>query len=144
MQIKYKIGVCGDCGKEKLIVVKSKKLCYYCSLKQQRKRTITRKKLRGTYVDNSKLTKFYKEFYDNHPTKKCFESDEFISNYKSWNCHHIIEKAKHPEFTFNEEVCVLLTLEKHALWHSLTEENRELKMPKTYQRYLELKEQFKI
>lgn len=142
MIAKYKTGVCKGCGKEKLIVVKSKKLCYYCNIKASIQRTKERKIKKGTYLDYDKLGTFYREFYEQHPTKRCYESDRYIRNGKHWNVHHVLEKRQYPEHIFNSDVCVLLTLELHSLWHTLSDEDRAIKMPKTYNRYLELLDKY--
>ena len=141
---KYKQGICSGCGKEKLIIVKSKRLCYYCKLKESIKRTKERKIKKGKYIDYDKLGTFYKQFYEQHPTRRCFESGQPIYNGKPWNCHHVLEKKHYPEHIFNSDVCVLLTLELHSLWHTLSDEDRATKMPKTYARYLELLEKYNI
>jgi len=142
MTPKYKTGVCKGCGKEKLIIVKSKSLCYYCKIKASAQRTKERKIKKGTSLDYGKLATFYREFYERHPTRKCFESGRFIYDGKHWNVHHCLEKKRYPEHIFNPDVCVLLTLQLHSLWHTLSEEDRKIKMPKTYTRYLELLEKY--
>ena len=145
MQIKYLKGICKRCNKEKIIINKSKKLCLYCNQKASIERSQLRKKERikqGKDVDKSKLTKFYKDFYENHPTRTCFETNEPIVYYRSWNCHHLLEKKDYPQYAFIDEICVLLTLEMHALWHSLLEEDRPIKMPKTYKQYLLIKNKY--
>lgn len=98
--------------------------------------------MNGKDVDSSKLTKFYKDFYIKHQTKCCFETDEFIGNYRSWNCHHLLEKKKYPQYALLDDICVLLTLEMHSLWHSLNDEDKAKKMPKTYAQYLLIKNKY--
>lgn len=145
MQIKYKTGLCSVCEKERLIVNKSKKLCLFCNQKASVERSRIRRKERiaqGKELDKSKLARFYKKFYEQHPTKTCFETDEPITSYKSWNCHHLLEKKNYPQYAFLIDICVLLTLEMHALWHSLDEQNRAEKMPRTYKQYMIIKSKY--
>lgn len=138
MQIKYKKGICAACGKEKLITQKSKKLCYYCQAKASAKRSIERKIKQGKFIDKSALLKFYESFYNKQPEKICFETGVPIPNFRIWNVHHVLEKHKYPEYTFNEDVCVLLTLEQHSLWHGLNDSDKQIKMPKTWKKYQQL------
>lgn len=145
MQIKYKTAICSRCEKEKLIVNKSRKLCLFCNQKASLERAQLRRKeriLNGKELDKSKLAKFYKDFYNTHPTKRCFETNEPIRSYRSWNCHHLLEKKDYPQYAFIDEICVLLTLEMHSLWHSLSNENRAKKMPNTYNQYLLIKNKY--
>jgi hypothetical protein len=142
--VTYKKGICNNCGKEKLIVIKSRKLCYICSAKVSAQRTYERKLKKGTLLDYSKLKQFYADFYNNHPTQICFETGVKIYNGKHFNVHHVLEKKDYPEHMFNTDICVLLTLEAHSLWHSLSNIDRQLKMPKTYCKLLELKKKYNI
>lgn len=145
MRIKYKNDICSGCSKDRLIVNKSKKLCLFCNQKASVERSRIRRKERiaqGKELDKSKLARFYKKFYEEHPTKTCFETNEPITNYRSWNCHHLLEKRHYPQYAFLNDICVLLTLEMHALWHSLDEQNRCEKMPKTYKQYMTIKEKY--
>lgn len=142
MQQKYKLGICSCHGKERLIYNKRKNQCYYGYVAESRKRTLERKRKKGTLIDKVALQKFYKQFWDSQPVKVCYETEEPLFKFRSWHVHHIIEKAPHPEHIFNMDVCVLLTLQMHRLWHDLAEEDRPIQMPKTYARYIELKNKY--
>lgn len=147
IKIKYKLGICkGGCSTtEKIIYNKSKGLCYYCNVKAMVKRQNDRRKMKiekGLALDSNKLQSFYKSFYKQHPTKRCFETNEEILYFKSWNCHHLLEKHKYPHLAYNVDICVLLTLEQHRLWHDIDDEKRKELMPKTYEQYCKIKNKY--
>lgn len=144
MQQKFKEGVCKQCNKLKLITNKSKQLCLHCNQIQSLKRTLARRNLKiqaGKVVDLSKMAKFYKEFWAVTP-HYCFETNQPLYTYRAWHVHHLLEKKDYPQYALNNDVCVLLTLQQHALWHSLTDSDRAIKMPKTYKKYLEIKQKY--
>lgn len=145
MQVKLKQGICSSCGKDKLIINKSKKLCFICNNKASMARQALRKAKRiadGKAVDLTKMARFYKTFWRNSKQHVCFETGEPLYVYRAWHVHHLLEKKDYPHLAYNEDICVLLTLNQHALWHSLTDEDRAIKMPKTYAKYLQLKQKY--
>lgn len=142
MQIKYKSDVCKSCGKRRLIVIKSKKLCYYCNEKRKIQKTKERLLKKGITKKYEELNIFYKKVWDSTNPKICYETGVKILRYKKWHIHHVLEKSKYPEHIFNPSVCVLLTLQQHSLWHTLNNEQRQKQMPKTYNKFIELKKQY--
>lgn len=141
MQIKYKYGYCNACGDWKLIIHKSLHLCFTCNEKRKTKKYAERRKKRvgeGQKADKAALTKFYREVWDRHTEHKCYESGERLWVYRKWHVHHLLHKEDYPELAFNHDICILLSLEQHALWHTISPSDRKLKMPKTYAKYLEI------
>lgn len=147
MQIKYNKGICAKCGKDKVIVNKSKKLCLWCNSMAAKARTIARQAKRiatGKQVDKNALKSFYHQFWKAQHEHICFESGERLFTFRNWHIHHVLHKEDYPEHANNMDVCILLTLEFHALWHSLAPSDRAKKMPKTYERYLQLKQKYEL
>lgn len=141
----YQKGDCSKCGRNRLIANKSKKLCVFCNKLASIERTKERKKKlieQGKAIDYDKLNDFYLDFWNSFEEKKCFETGENLYQFNKWHIHHILEKRDYPQHALNEDVCVLLSLEQHSLWHSLSEERKKALMPKTYKRYLELIEKY--
>lgn len=68
--------------------------------------------------EDIELSKFCQEWYDRHPTKRCFECDNKIFNYKPHNGHHIIGKKYADKYNIDivcsEENLVLLCLTDHS------------------------------
>lgn len=147
MKIKYRNGICSDCGGDKLIVQKSKKLCFTCNRKrlsnlaeEKRKKKIQE----GKVLDYNELQDFYKAFWKSQPEKICFETGKPLFKFHKWHVHHLLEKSKYPQAAFDFDNCVLLNLEQHSLWHHLTEKRKEIMMPRTFEKYLKIKEKYGI
>lgn len=144
---KLKTGICKRCGNNKIIINKSKGLCLYCnnlaSIKRSRERRLIRIQ-KGLVVDLNKVNKFYKKFWDSQTIKNCYETDVPLYTYNKWHVHHVLPKKQYPQYVYNLDICVLLSLQQHDLWHKLTDKDREIKMPKTYSKYLELKQKYNI
>lgn len=142
MRIKYEEGICSECGLPKLITQKSLCLCTGCNQKRLTKRYNENKKKRytdGRKADKEKLQTFYRQVWDSMEGKHiCYESSSQLWKFNKWHVHHVLDKESYPDLAFNIDVCVLLTLEQHALWHNLAPSDRRKKMPKTYSKYLEL------
>ena len=142
-----KSGVCSNCNEEKIIYHKSKKLCKICNLKRLSKQSHERQKKKiaeGKALDYNKLNTFYKQFWDLQKDKKCYETDEIIITFHKWHVHHLLEKNRFKEAAYDFDNCVLLTLQQHSLWHGLTDEERQKQMPKTYKKYLEMKQKYEV
>lgn len=147
MQQKLKNGICKGCGKSTLIVQKSKGLCLLCNTKLSLERQRQRKLLKinkGIIVDPKRINIFYQNFWNTQPIKICYETGVPLYTFKSWHVHHLLEKKDYPQYAYNMDVCVLLSLESHSLWHSLIEIDRKLRMPKTYEQYLKTKHKYNI
>ena len=146
MKIKYIEDFCNGCGDKKLIVQKTLKLCIGCNQKRLTKRyQESRKKKISNHekADKTKLQSFYREVWDSHqPT--CYETGQPLWNYRSWHVHHVLHKEDYPNLAFNHDVCVLLTLEMHSLWHTIAPSDRPRLLPKTYQKYLDLCKQYEV
>lgn len=145
MKITYKYGICSNCNEpDKLIVQKSLRLCQGCNQRRLTKRYREKRQtkvLSNEKADKTKLTSFYREVWDENP-HFCYESGDPLYKFKSWHVHHILHKEDFPELAFNHDICVLLTLEMHSMWHTIAPSDRPKKMPKTYKRYLELCQQY--
>lgn len=141
MKISYKRGSCSECERDDVLIVqKSLKLCSFCNAKRLTKRYNEKRKDKvtaGEKADKTKLVKFYKEVWDRNPPL-CYETGERLWNYNKWHVHHVLEKQDYPHLAFDHDVCVLLTLEQHSLWHSIAPSDRPKKMPKTFKKYLDL------
>lgn len=147
MIIKYKKGICSDCGQEKTIYHKSRKLCSSCNSKRLAKKAKERyisNVEKDKALDYKKLDKFYKEFWDSNKVKECYETKKPLYKFHKWHVHHLIEKHLYPQAAFDFENCVLLTLEQHSLWHHITDKRKQIMMPNTYERYLKIKEKYGI
>ena len=144
---KFKVGICKGCNKPKLIIHKGKGLCLTCNQKAAFERSKQRRFIKiqnGLAIDLTEVNKFYKRFWDLQTNKVCYETGVPLYRFNKWHVHHLIEKGKHPEHALNTDVCILLTLQQHALWHSLSNKSRELQMPNTYKKYIELKQKYNI
>lgn len=145
MKIKYKTGICSGCGKDKLITNKSKNLCTFCNqnrLQKKSKERYNKKVQEGKAIDYKKLDQFYLDFWNAQKEKICYETQQPITTFNKWHIHHLLEKDKHIEYAYNFDNCVLLTLEQHHLWHGLCMEDKAKLMPRTYQKYMEIKEKY--
>lgn len=145
MQIKLEVKICKGCNLPKTITNKGKCLCFICNSKRLAKTANERKKKRieqGRIANPNELNKFFKDYWLTHPTKCCFESGKQIKTYSKGNLHHLLEKSKYPQFALLKDNMVILTWEYHNIWHMLTDIERAIKMPTTYQRYLEIKEKY--
>lgn len=111
-----------------------------CNNKAAAKRSFERKKanVNKNKEFTDKLKGFYKIAWDSIPNKVCYETGVPIYTFNKWHIHHVLEKKYYPEHIFNTDVCILLTLEMHALWHSIAPSDRSIKMPKTWAKYNEL------
>jgi hypothetical protein len=137
MKINYKEGLCSECGDIKLIVQKSLSLCTKCNNRRLTKRYSENRKKKQQPEQDARLNKFYREFWDSREHIS-FESASPLFTYHKWYVHHVLDKKDYPELMFNQDICVLLTLEEHHSWHSIAFSDRKKKLPKTYKRYLEL------
>lgn len=93
-----------------------------------------------------RLQQFGRDWYDSHPTKRCYECDERILVYTKMNGHHIIPKRDQDRYsvdiTYNPKNMVLLCFADH----SKCETNIDF-APKTKeltQKTLEFFEQYKL
>lgn len=145
MRIKVKIAVCSGCDLEKKIYNKGKNLCITCNTKRLQKQSRERQKKKieqGKALDYTKLNKFYKYFWDLQNEKVCYETGEKLYTFNKWHVHHLLEKNNFMEAAYDVDNCVLLTLQQHSLWHGLSDKERQEQMPKTYDRYLKIKEKY--
>ena len=148
MKITYKKGTCkGDCGKSDVLLVhKSLGLCQFCDMKRKMKKYAEKRKERvktGEKADKNKLQRFYKTVWEKSEPY-CYETGERLWRYHSWHVHHVLHKEDYPLLAFNEDICVLLTLEQHMKWHDLAKSDRPRFMPRTWAKYLELCNKYNI
>lgn len=147
IKIKYVIGICRCCGQEGWITNKSLGLRLWCDNKRKsalyRKRRKEREK-KGEKTDRTKLAKFFKHYWETHPNHVCYETGEPLYFYKSWYIHHLIEKDGREDLAFKEDNIIYLSQQQHSLWHNLAESEREKKMPKTYQKWIETKQKYNV
>lgn len=65
---------------------------------------------------------FYKKWFDQHPTHKCYETDQPIFYFSMKHIHHVIEKQFQDKYSTdivtNPDNLVLLTLEVHSKAHT--------------------------
>jgi 5-methylcytosine-specific restriction endonuclease McrA len=127
-------------------VQKSLGLIAPCNQKRLTKRYQEKRKQKikqGKKADKNKLEDYYRKVWDAND-HVCFETDEPLYKFHKWHVHHVLHKEDYPELAFNLDVAVLLSLEKHMLWHDLAPSDRPKKMPKTYSKYLELCKNYNI
>jgi hypothetical protein len=140
MKISYKRGTCqGECGREDVLIVqKTLKLCQFCNQKRLTKRYNQKRNLKVKQGEKAKVPEsYYKKVWAANP-KVCFESGQPLYSYKNWHVHHCLHKEDYPHYALYDDVCVLLSLEYHALWHALAPSDRQRRMPNTHKRYIEL------
>lgn len=145
MRITYKIGVCAKCKLSRTIVHKSFKLCWLCNEKRKTKLYAERRKEKakqGKVVDKAEMAKFLKAYWAKYTDRRCYETDENLYYYKSYYIHHLLFKQKYPQFAFKEDNLVYLSHFQHALYHSLTEREREEQFPKTTKRLYEIRKKY--
>jgi hypothetical protein len=119
MQIKYVEGICSECGLEKIIVHKSKKLCYLClnKLRTQKymKSSLEKKKEQG--VSSKQDKEFYQQIW-NERRHICYETGKFLGEKPSlpvsFYCHHILPKGLYPEFRYKKWNIILVHPDTHA------------------------------
>lgn len=145
MRVTYKKGICSKCGEVNIIYNKSKKLCPRCNTlrlvllaKEREKKKIDS----GRAIDYKLIDKFYKKFWDSQVNKVCFETGEKLYKFHKWHVHHLIPKKKRVDLAYNFDNCVLLTLEMHSLFHSLSRKDLKEKMPKTYERLTQIEKMY--
>lgn len=138
---KGKIVECNNCHKQKPLY--SKGLCASCYGYARNKVYQARQvgKYKAKYND---MEAFYQKFWNSQTDKKCFECGNKLWIYKNYNVHHIAYKSKYPQYSNQEDVCVLLCLECHSKWHAISKLKLEQEMPNTYNRFLELKNKYNI
>jgi len=94
--IKSKNKTCIECGKTDQPHF-SKKRCRSCASKSYGVINKVSKKQTAKIKQKKEITKidhsFYLNFYENHPTKKCFECDTFIDEPATQNFHHLLLKS---------------------------------------------------
>lgn len=68
--------------------------------------------------DAIELHKYCLQWYEEHPTKRCYECDGRILIYTKMNCHHLIPKKDQDKYsvdlTLNTDNMVLLCLQDHS------------------------------
>lgn len=143
----YKWGICSECGQPKIIVNKRLGLCALHDIKRKAKIYAERRKEKakqGLVVDKTEMAKFFKYYWEKHTDRRCFETGEPLYYYKSYYLHHLLEKQPYPQLAFKEDNIVYLSHLQHSLWHSLTDSERQKQMPKTYKRYLYIKNKYNV
>lgn len=135
---------CIDCKQMKPLY--SKKRCIGCYGRERSKvyRDRQKNRIKNKNYDRPNLERFFRLYWDTHPERKCLECGEDFFKFRTWHIHHVALKSKYPEHAFNPDVCVYLCLGCHAKAHSTPKSKYEEKMPKTYEKFLELKEQLNI
>lgn len=104
---KYKEGICSGCGKEKLITQKRLNLCSWCNQDRLRKKSLEKTKHRY-----QSLKKFYKDYWDKHENRECYECGKELLVYRNWHIAHIIPKREQKNYsidiTYNyDNICYL-------------------------------------
>lgn len=65
---------------------------------------------------------FYKKWFDEHPTHKCYETGQPIFYFSMKNIHHVVEKKYQDKYSIdivtNPDNLVLLSLEVHSKAHT--------------------------
>ena len=147
MRIKYEQDICWGCDLPKLITHKGLHLCTSCNQKRLAKLYRARLKERiksGKITDKQRLARFFKKYWRDHIERRCFESDEKLYSYRSWHLHHLLPKEDYSEYAYNTDNIIYLSLEMHALWHSLTDNERQQQMPKTWAAYVKIKTKYNV
>jgi 5-methylcytosine-specific restriction endonuclease McrA len=137
--IKYKLGICSECGDYAPIVHKSKRLCHKCNEKAKRKRyaknTLRRRKKKD--ISKEKDSEFYLRIWNSRP-HTCFETGRYLGETPSTLFfHHVLRKSTYPEFRYSEWNIVIL----HPDVHQQVESNMD-KCPKVKQYTEELKQKY--
>jgi hypothetical protein len=118
MQIKYEEGICLECGLLKIIVHKSKCLCYLClnklRTKKYMKSTESRRKQKG--ISSSKDKQFYEQIWKERG-HICYETGKFLGETPSlpisFYMHHLLEKRNYPQYRYEKWNIVMLHPDIH-------------------------------
>lgn len=143
--MRFKLGICSKCGELKLIVNKGLKLCAKDDWKRKATLYASRRKERakqGKVVDKAEMAKFFKKYWEKYLDHRCFESGEPLYYYKSYFIHHLLFKEPYPQFAYKEDNIIYLSHLNHALYHSLTEAEREKQFPKTTKRLHDIRKKY--
>ncbi len=119
MYIKYKEGVCNDCGETKLIVYKAGHLCMGCNAKRKAKK---RKPIKPVSKRGATVIKKDTEFYDsiwNERPHFCEECGTFLG--RKWEriyFSHILTKGAYHELRWYKSNINLLCPKHHRQWEN--------------------------
>lgn len=132
--MKYIKGVCNSCGCERLIVHKSKNLCYFCTKKAEVKRRIEKHRKRvdeGLEIDPLKLSLFYQSYWNRHSDRYCVECGIELRRYHKWHIHHLIPKKNWrlyaDDIVFADSNCVYVCLQCHSQAETDVQKTKEIK-----------------
>ena len=94
MIIKRKIKECKGCNKEKEIFYVKGQLCLFCNINRNRKKWVkaSEDRLKNTPIGREKMQTLYRKFWDDSPKKECYECGCKLTEFRSWNVNHIIQK----------------------------------------------------
>ena len=140
MMIKQKKKVCKVCNTEQFIF--SKKMCKSCSLKSgKRLRQVSDKqlvKIEKEKLERSEMLLVFEQFYEKHITKSCGECGKSITELRTYNVHHLLEKRNYPEFKFDTDNLMLLCGDCHSTYET------SFKGDKIIERLNNLKENYNL
>lgn len=138
--IKQKKKICISCNTKQFIF--SKKMCKSCSLKNGKKiKQISDKqlvKIQDRKDETKLMILVFEKFYENHTTKSCEQCGKKITELRTYNVHHLLEKRNYPEYKFDTDNLMLLCGDCHSTYET------SLKGDKIIEKLNKLKEQYDI
>lgn len=138
--IKQKKKICKECNTEQYIF--SKGLCKKCAAKSYKKpKQVSSKqqeKLDKNKIDTELMKKCFQLFYKNHPTKCCEQCDKKITELRTYNVHHLLEKRNYLEYKFDLNNFMLLCADCHSTYESI------MKGDKIIEQLNEIKEKYNL
>lgn len=93
------IVTCIECKQSKPLY--AKKLCMSCYIKGRNKVYQERHKKKiseNKTLDKTKLQEFYKEYWNTHEPRTCYECGQQLYKFKSWHILHIIPKRLYKNY----------------------------------------------
>lgn len=147
--LRQKIKKCINCNKDCFPWTKEG-LCRFCFLAGSKSKPLKKshiKKISDKGKEKKKqkaelkkqMFEEFRNFYNNHETKTCYECDKFIheSVFSSMNVHHVLPKSRYPEYTLEHWNFLLL-----CPYHHQRCEQDITKTPKVEEKTKDLKEIF--
>jgi 5-methylcytosine-specific restriction endonuclease McrA len=138
--IKQKKKLCKSCDTEQYIF--SKGLCKRCSVKPYKKiKQVSDKqlvKIEGKKEDTKLMLLVFDQFYKKHLIKSCEQCGKKITELRTYNVHHLLEKRNYPEFKFDTNNLMLLCGDCHSTYET------SLKGDKIIERLNNLKEKYNL
>jgi len=127
-KIKYQVGICSKCGKEKIITQKTLHLCLHCQDAYYRRNQVNKKqKPIPRYSESGRKRKakdidFYKKAWEKKQDLdggcRCENCGVYLPVYSSTFVSHILTRGANPELAHDFDNYNILCLACHRQWET--------------------------